>query len=165
MKFKSSRFGELDINESEISNFGKGLLGFEDYKRYALLKLDDKTPFRWLHSLDNENLAFIVIEPLQFMFEYNIEISSEDRNPLELADPADALIYVTVSIPEDAEKMTANLQGPLVINKKNKKAAQIISNDPEHDVRTSILAEIEKRNKRIVEYSESLAAKKQEAAK
>ena len=45
-----------------------------------------------------------------------------------------------VTIPNDnPQKMTANLQGPVVINPKNGKAKQFISKNENHPVRKMIL--------------------------
>ena len=36
------------------------------------------------------------------------------------------LVLVTVSVPQELEKMTVNLKGPIIINGANRKACQVI---------------------------------------
>ncbi len=49
--------------------------------------------------LDDGNLAFVIIEPLSFMFEYDIEISDADAGFITLERAEDAVLYVIVTIP------------------------------------------------------------------
>lgn len=46
---------------------------------------------------------------------------------LELKSPTDALIFALVTMSDSDTPPTANLQGPLVINKRNKKAMQVVA--------------------------------------
>ena len=41
MQIDTTRFGELDIAESRIIRFEKGLLGFPKYQRYVLIESGD----------------------------------------------------------------------------------------------------------------------------
>ena len=50
--------------------------------------------------------------------------------------------FSIVTIPENASKMTANLQGPIIINRRTRVGRQSISLDPECRVRHSIMSEL-----------------------
>ena len=52
--------------------------------------------------------------------------------------------------------MTANLQGPIVINARDKKGRQIISTNRRHPVKIHILNEMEKRTAKLQEVQDSL---------
>ncbi len=156
MKISTLRFGNIEVNVDEIVYFKEGLLGFEEYHRYVILNNDDGSPFRWLQCVDDGNLAFVIIEPLNFMFEYNIEISDSDQDFLKLTRAEDAILYTIVSIPENPHDMTANLQGPLLINAANRQARQIISSNPHHTVKARILTEMERRARKLKEIQNSL---------
>eukprot|EP01156_Anaeramoeba_ignava_P006436 Anaeramoba_ignava/a348643_56.p3 GENE.a348643_56~~a348643_56.p3 ORF type:complete len:166 (+),score=6.02 a348643_56:703-1200(+) len=156
MKISTTRFGKIDISPEEIITFDEGLLGFGDYHRYIVLNPDDGGPFRWMQCVDDGNLAFVIIEPLSFMFEYDVEISDSDANFIKLTRAEDAVLYVLVSIPANPQEMTANLQGPLVVNVKNRKARQIISTNSRHSVKVKILDEMEKRAAKLQEIQDDL---------
>jgi flagellar assembly factor FliW len=162
MNLSTSRFGKIKIVDEEIITFEEGLLGFEDYHRYVVLNTDDGSPFRWLQCVDDGKLAFVIIEPLSFMFEYDLEIADSDAEFIGLTKVDDAVIYVIVSIPANPKDMTANLQGPLVINVKTRKGRQIISNNNRHSVKARILDEMEKRAAKIKEVQESLDSDQKE---
>ncbi|MGM0598724.1 MAG: flagellar assembly protein FliW [Candidatus Rifleibacteriota bacterium] len=162
MNLSTSRFGKIKIVDEEIITFEEGLLGFGDYHRYVVLNTDDGSPFRWLQCVDDGKLAFVIIEPLSFMFEYDLEIADSDAEYIGLKTVDDAVIYVIVSIPANPKDMTANLQGPLVINVKTRKGRQIISNNNRHSVKARILDEMEKRAAKIKEVQESLDSDQKE---
>ena len=109
-----------------------------------------------MQCVDDENLAFVIIEPLSFMFEYDVEIADSDADFIELTRAEDAVLYVLVSIPANPQEMTANLQGPLVVNVKNRKARQIISTNRRHSVKVKILDEMEKRAAKLQEIQDDL---------
>ena len=161
MEVTTSRFGRIEVSGEDIVRFEDGLLGFGEYHRYVILNANNKndSPFRWLQCLDDGNLAFVIIEPLNFMFEYDIEISDSDQEFVGLTRSEDAVIYTIVSIPPNAQDMTANCQGPLLINAVNRKGRQIISSNPRHSIKTKILQEMQIRARKIQELNKSLNLK------
>ena len=163
MKISTSRFGKIEIKKSEIITFSDGLLGFDDFHQFVLLNTDDGSSFRWLQCVEAGDLAFVIIEPLSFMFEYDIEISDADQEALGLENPEDVALYAIVSIPDNPRDMTANLQGPLVINAASRKGRQIISTNARHLVKTKIIDEMEKRAQKLQEIQDSLDADPKEA--
>ena len=120
---------------------------------------EQNSPFRWLQCLDDGNLAFVIIEPLNFMFEYDIEVSDSDQEFIGLTRGEDAILYAIVSIPANPQNMTANLQGPLLINVVNRKGRQIISSNPKHQIKTKILDEMQIRARKLQELNKSLNPK------
>ena len=59
-----------------------------------------------------------------------------------IKSPEDILKFAIVTIPENSAKMTANLQGPLIINRKTRVGRQSINNDPRWKVRHVIMEEL-----------------------
>ena len=143
MIIKTKALGKVDIDESNILTFvGRGIIGFQDLTRFILLRHQENSPFHWLQSLDEEGLAFVVIPPEEFKYGYRLEISEADLNVLGLDRVEDAVSLVIVVILDSPQEMTANLQGPIVINPKNKKAIQTISLVPEYHTRHKVLDEM-----------------------
>ncbi len=156
MKISTTRFGKIDIAQEEIITFKEGLLGFEDYHSYIVLNPEDGGPFRWMQCVDDGSLAFVIIEPLSFMFAYDLEISDSDAEFIGLTRAEDAVLYVIVSIPANPQDMTANLQGPIVVNAKSRHGRQVISTNSRHSVKVRILDEMEKRAAKLKEIQDSL---------
>lgn len=160
METTTSRFGKIEVAKEEVVKFPEGLLGFDRLKEFVILNTQDNSPFRWLQSIEDGDLAFIIIEPLNFMFSYEIELSDADVRFLDIQKSEEVVMYVIVNIPEKPQDMTANLQGPIIINASNKKARQIISTNSDHVLRARILDEMVKREAKIQEASEKAASPK-----
>jgi flagellar assembly factor FliW len=144
-KVKTTRFGEIDVKDKDIVMLPNGLIGFPELKQYVILDHDEKSPFKWLQSLDDGSIAFVLINPLLFKPEYTVEVSEAEVADLEIKDEKDAVISVIVTMPSNPQNMTANLKAPLVFNLKNRKGRQIILNNQEYTTRHNILEEVKKR--------------------
>ena len=66
MEFISERFGKIEYNEAEVIRFPQGIVGFPDMTLFFLYADDRVAPLAWLHSLDDANLAFLVVDPFLF---------------------------------------------------------------------------------------------------
>lgn len=142
MKLNTSRFGEIEVNEEEIITFSDGLFGFEDIKKYIIFQMEDDNPLMWMQSIEERSLAFILIRPFEFNPNYSLQLSDNDVEELGLTSPDDSDIFGIVVVPEDPSKMTANLQGPVVINRVLKKGKQVISTSPKHKLKHFVLDEM-----------------------
>jgi len=142
---KTRPYGEIEIDERQIIDFPEGIFGFSDVKRFALLDTQDETsPLKWLQALDEPELAFVVIRPVDFMKEYELAVSASDLEVIG-ADEADSLlVFVIVTIPSNPAEMTANLQGPIIINPQKRIGKQAISLCDRYTVRHRILEELRK---------------------
>jgi flagellar assembly factor FliW len=141
MKLDTKPFGWIEIDERQLVTFPQGIFGFEDHTRWALLD-SQQAPFYWLQSLHEAGLAFVLIDPVFFRPDYKADVSHEDAQVLQLADNADLLVFSIVTIPEDHNQMTANLQGPLLINKLARVGKQGIQIDNCWKVRHRIMDEL-----------------------
>jgi flagellar assembly factor FliW len=144
LKVQTSRFGEIEVAETDIITLPEGLIGFPELVRYILLDHDTDSPFKWLQSVDDGSMAFVVISPLTFRPDYTVEVSEEEIAVLNLTNPDDAVISVIVTIPMDPKKMSANLKAPLIFNLKNRLGKQIIVKDPQYQTKHFIIEEIKK---------------------
>ncbi len=102
-----------------------GLMGFEQMKDYLLIAKPGEAPFRWLQVKGNTSLAFVVIEPFFFLPDYRPDIPQADVDYLGLSSPDDAAVYVIVTV-SGPSRATANLKGPIVINRNTGLAKQVV---------------------------------------
>ncbi|MBN8644996.1 MAG: flagellar assembly protein FliW [Planctomycetes bacterium] len=114
MEVQTVRFGTIEISPDRVINFPRGLLGFQQHKRYALLQPNDDACFFWLQCLEDPALAFVVTDPNIFIKEYSVPIRGEQMEDLGLERLEDAQVFVIVN--KVGGLLTANLQGPLVVN-------------------------------------------------
>lgn len=152
----STRFGTIEVDEEATITFSQGLFGFENYRRFVVLSIDEKSPFRWLQSLEEPSLAFVVIEPRHFMPDYAPIISDADADALGLDADTPYLVFVVVTIPPGKpEEMTANLMGPIIINAVTRMARQVIVEDDCYSTKHMILQELMKRQPAAKEGSDA----------
>jgi flagellar assembly factor FliW len=149
MKIATFRFGELKIPEENIIEFPKGIIGFEQFKKYVLLEREDSDPFCWLQSLDDPNLAFVVINPAIFFRNYKIEIHSKELEDIQVSSLDRIEVFSIVTIPDDLARMSANLLGPLVINLDNNMAKQVVLVNSPYTIQHFIMDELSKKIKHI----------------
>lgn len=120
--------GVVQVQDEKILTFEEGLFGFEDYKKFALID-SEYEPFIWLQSIENQNLAFLIIDPFLVCSSYEADIDDSSLAKIGVTKPEDVVIMTIVTVPQDGSAITANFQGPLVINKQNKKCLQVILTD------------------------------------
>ena len=146
MKVTTKAFGLVDIEDHQKVTFPQGLFGFESLKDYVLLDAEQE-PFFWLQSIDDEHIVFILINPFLFRPDYEMNVDNEELISIGISDPGKAVIFSIVTIlPETAANaglMTANLQGPLVINRDNHLGIQAILTDSRWKTKHDIMEEFE----------------------
>ena len=123
VKFETSRFGILEVDEGKIINFPDGLPGFPEIKRYILMDYKD-TPIKWLQAMDNPDVAFIVAEPSILSPDYSIKLDAAIREYLQLKNDEDLAALVIIRV-EDG-KVIANFQGPLLLNASLMRGVQVV---------------------------------------
>ena len=127
IKFSTSRFGVLETAEEKIINFHEGLVGLPDMKRFVLIDYKD-TLLKWLQSLDDPDIAFIVAPPDVMAIEYSIDLDMTVKKYLQLENDDDFVVLVIMRV--SGEDVVTNLQGPLVINANNMRGVQIVLENP-----------------------------------
>jgi len=141
MRVATKAYGSIEVDERQEIVFPFGLLGFESLKRYMLLDAVQQ-PFYWLQSMEVVEIAFVLINPRIFRPDYRLEVPKSDLEEIGISCEQDILDFAVVTIPEDPKEMTANLQGPLIINRKSRVGRQSISTNPAWQVKHPILKEL-----------------------
>jgi len=129
MLIETPRFGKLEVDEEKVISFPEGLLGFRDFKRYVFHDPSGKGILLWMQSVDVPTLAFVVADPRLLKQDYEVKVTAAQLEGLDISDPSQAQVWVILTIPEDPTKMTANLQGPLVVNPGRRLGAQVVLNE------------------------------------
>jgi flagellar assembly factor FliW len=137
MIVQTSRFGPVEVDEGRTIEFPRGILGFPQYKQYILIQPEQDSTFYWLQSLQTADLAFVVTDPLLFVPDYQVPLREESRVELGVQDLSEANVLVIVN--KVGDTLTANLQGPLVINATTRVAAQIVISEKKYQTRHPIL--------------------------
>jgi flagellar assembly factor FliW len=141
MRIDTKAYGPIDVDERQRIEFPYGILGFEKLKAYVLLDAPQQ-PFYWLQALDLVQVAFVLINPVIFRPDYTVAVPPEELEEIGIDDPQKMLTFAIVTIPQNPAEMTANLQGPIIINKETRVGRQSISTNPKWEVRHPVLKEL-----------------------
>lgn len=128
MEIKTKSKGVVSVSDKQIITFPEGLFGFEEYRKYALID-SEYAPFIWMQSVDSADLAFLIIDPFIICTDYEADIDDESLRKLGIKSPEDIIVMAIVTVPSNGESITANLQGPLVMNKRTNECMQVILSD------------------------------------
>ena len=133
---KTSKFGEIEINKDSIFNFISPIIGFNDLKEYTIIDYKPESPFKWLQSVEDMDLAFPITLCSFFGIDYQFDIPDEEAEKLEIESPDDVFVCNIANIPQsNPQGATINMIAPIVVNITNKKAMQLILKNTEFEVR------------------------------
>ena len=138
--FQSSRFGELTVPETSIIEFPTGLVGFPRKMRFVML--DYKAPFSWLHSIEDPNLAFVVIDGFEVGKTFNYKPPMNDKE-IDLQESDEFAVLIIVTVRSNPKLTTANLKAPVFVNIRNRRGVQVIYDNPELSTRHMLWAKEE----------------------
>ena len=126
--------------DSQELYFENGLPGFPEAHRFTLVRWgDDDSPFSILRSLEDEGLEFVVVPPIVFFPDYAPELDDATAGRLELRTADDAIVLAVVTLGDTPTDATANLMGPIVVNRHTNRAAQAVLAQSGYDLRTPLV--------------------------
>ena len=140
IRYRTTRFGEIEFGEEVVITFPDGILGFPEERRYLLLEHDAAgSPFKWLQSLDNPDLAFIVVDPSLIDPTYNVDLDTDLVRLIGTDDPQQCAVMCIVNVPHDHPvHMTANLKAPLVVSVETRRGRQTILGSQAYAISTPV---------------------------
>lgn len=115
LQFPSTRFGTLEVDDTAVIEFPAGLIGLPG-RRWTLLAAGEGSPFQWLHSLEQADLALPVTSPWPFFADFAVELSDADTERVGAEDPATVEVLVTVRAGAQLSDFSANLRAPILIH-------------------------------------------------
>lgn len=137
MLVKTKFFGEVDLPEEKIVTFDRGIIGFEDLKRYTILYDCEKeeTNISWLQSVEEPDFAMPIIKPWLVKEDYNPVVEDELLNGLGELTEENLVILLTMNVPPDLTQMSVNLKAPIIINSDTRKGAQIVVENQDYVIK------------------------------
>lgn len=140
LRVATTRFGPVDVGENEVITFPNGLIGFEQFRSFVLLNVQETSPIQWLQSVEDGSLAFPVVNPWDVRPDYAPLISDADAQALGLDEDTPRGVLTILTIPRtDPRAITVNLLGPIVINLSTRTARQVVVENEEYTTRHRIV--------------------------
>lgn len=128
---RSPRFGEHDVPLDRLFTLEPGLVGFPEARRFVLLESRPGSPFKWMLCVDQPDLGFAVVDPMDFLPGY---VPPVERATAALGcDASDIALLVVVTIPERPTEIFLNLLAPVVVDLRTRIGRQLVLDDPQLD--------------------------------
>ena len=138
---ESTRFGTVEIDDSIEIALDQGMIGFPHLSRYAILKQREDSVFMWLHSVEDTSLAFPIVLPWVFYWDYEVDLSDADMAAIGVERADQISIYCVVNVGADVRGATINLFSPIVVNNCDRRARQVINTIAGYSTRDRLFRE------------------------
>ncbi len=140
MLFETSRFGTVDIPDNRIIGFPAGLPGFPELHRFFIIEHRPGSPFRWLQSGDDKDIAFVIADPSQLLDEYRVSAKLSELEVIEAKedDEFSTVVMVTIHPNGSSFDVYANLRAPVIVNHRNMQGIQHILLDDKYSMRHKV---------------------------
>lgn len=138
MDLRGTRFGDLEYAEQEVLELPEGLVGLPQLKRFLILDLSDQAPLRWLQSLDEPAVGFLIAEPGLFDPTYSLALDEHDLRGLAVRSVAELSVFVLCTRRGSWSATTGNLLGPVVVHTETRRGRQLIVEDAGHSTHTPL---------------------------
>jgi len=136
MIVKTKYFGEMELTEEEKIYFPEPLPGFEGMFNYVIIQFySDSDSLLCLQSLENPDLAFVLINPLYVIEKYSPPLAAEDLKWLKAKSDTPLAFYSIAVVHDNWKDSTINLKCPIVVNPEKMLGRQIILEDASYSMR------------------------------
>lgn len=136
ISLSTTRFGTIDVAEGSVLVFRFGLPGFPAYTQYTLVSHSDSTNFVWLQSMEDADLAFLLVDPIAYAPDYDPALPENWEKDLEVGENDEVVLMCVSRIPQGKPlEATVNLAAPIVVNVTKRIAAQLILETDDFPVR------------------------------
>ena len=89
--------------------------------------LENNSGYQWLQSLEDETLAFVIVQADSIRPDYHAQVTDESVMDLEIAEDDAVSVSLIVTIPHgQPDQATVNVRAPIVVNLRTRNAKQII---------------------------------------
>jgi flagellar assembly factor FliW len=125
MNVNTRRFGEIEVEPSEVLHFPVGIAGFPDERAFILVRTRETGHIAWLQSARTPTLALPLVSAHAFGSAYPdvafMPIAERAGLGSEIEDMA---MMVVLSAPQ-GQPATVNLLAPIVVNTETRIGGQI----------------------------------------
>jgi flagellar assembly factor FliW len=136
VQLETSRFGAIEVDAGEVLTFTQPIIGFQEFRRFVLLRGAGPHEVSWLQSVDAGDLAFIVMDPRAVVADYAVHLSASELSELAVQAPSELEVYTLVVVPpDDATAIRTNLKAPILINPRQRLAKQSVLENSQYAVR------------------------------
>lgn len=107
---------DIEYTESAVITFEEGLIGLPQLRRLVVISQPEIAPFFWLASVEEDETAFLVLDPQAYLDSYTPRLPNETRARIGLKSDEEPLLLAITRIMPEWHDSTLNLRAPLVIS-------------------------------------------------
>ena len=127
MTFANETFLPTSVIEPMQIMLPFGLIGLSDLREFDLQPIEGSWPFLNLRSRGDLEIEFLAVEAKNVIADYAVALTDDEALALNLSSPEDALVLNIVTVHSMRPQfVTANLAGPIVVNRHTLLAKQIV---------------------------------------
>lgn len=139
MELKTKHHGTFTYKEEEIITFNKGIKGLEYLKKFIIADIKENPVFKILQSIEDEAVGLVIISPFEVKNNYEIDLKDDVTESLNISSSQEVILYNTVTLNSDVNKITVNLKAPIVINNNKKLGEQVIIDKEEYKIKHPLI--------------------------
>ncbi len=129
-----------EVADIPVIEFVEPVIGFGELTRFALVENGGDQTLWNLTALEREGVSFLVVQAGQFYPNLSIEVADETVAALGVTAAEDVVVLLIVKAGHDLNDTTVNIKAPVLLNVVNRKAAQIVLDDPDLSVTAPLIA-------------------------
>lgn len=133
IEINTSRFGPVSYTEDKVISFVHPIPGFERLRKFVLIDHDKEGRFRWLQSIEDPLVAFLLTSPNFYKPDYSVPLTRMQTDGLGDKDAGQYITLVMVCVDQRTKQVTLNLKGPVMFNPANMRAMQCIVDRDDFD--------------------------------
>ena len=143
LRCATKNFGVLEYEAGAVLTFPRGLPGFETETLFVPIEQEASKPALFLQSLVTAKLCFIALPMETIDPAYQLKVSDEDLRVIGASSGTSESLRCLAVVCAGRGRPTANLLGPIVINRDTCQAVQAVRDDGLYAVEHPLLAEPE----------------------
>ena len=126
MQLRTTRFGDMEVEEASVITFTQPIIGFQEYRRFVLLPGPADSAVVWLQSTQSAELAFLLMNPRDVVPDYRVKLGGHELAELAVSDVSELDVYTILVVSEEVAKVRTNLKAPILINPKQSLGKQTV---------------------------------------
>lgn len=128
----------LQQMQQKMIHFPHGLIGIKEYQKFVLKELPGHEHFFLLQSVDDKDFGLVITNPFWFIPEYQFDL--DDAYSEQLGDKTNLEVFVTITLGSTADDITANLMGPVVLNRNVGIGFQVLVSNKNYTTRYKLMS-------------------------
>jgi len=123
----------IQVEEEDLISFPRGIIGFEEFGRYALFSLEQGLYL--LQTVSDPHVGFVLLDPTALDPDYPLAFPEEEKEPLGLGKDEQPVLLCITTLSQEGAPETVNLRAPIAINPAIRVGTQVVLQDSGYPTR------------------------------